>query len=394
MVAPLGAGVAQTDEQFVGQGHAGAAGRERRYGTLFAAPAPNQSPQAESSLRLTLVVPDLVWPEPADTAALASLDLPGLEWLLARAEPTRLPRQSHEQALADCFAAGPTPPFGALRLLGEDDAALAAAARAGCWLCADPVHLRFHHERIVLADAGAFDLDATEAAALVAALNDQFADIGAFRMATPRRWYVRLQNDLSGATPPLSAVAGRRIAGELPDQETAARLQRWLNEIQMVLHGHPVNHAREDAGLPAVNSLWFWGAGRLAGTVAPAQRAVWSRDPLVKGLARAGGLAVDDPPADLSQLLVRPAGDHLVVADQLLAPVRYEDSTAWRDQLGHLERAWFAPLRQALGGPIRHLTLTAPTLYGRLEWSIAAGERWKFWRRPRTLQQLAGALAA
>lgn len=345
-------------------------------------------------MRLTLVVPELVWPEPADRSALESLDLPGLEWLLARSEPARLPRQSHEQALADCFAAGPAPPFGALRLLGEDDAALAAAARSDCWLCADPVHLRFHHERIVLADAGAFALDAAEAAALVAALNDHFADIGDFRMATPRRWYVRLRDDLSGATPPLSAVAGRRIAGELPEQATAARLQRWLNEIQMVLHGHPVNSAREDAGLPAVNSLWFWGAGRLAAPAAPAQRAVWSRDPLVKGLARAGGLVAEDLPADLAQLLARPAGDHLVVADQLLAPVVYEDGSAWRDQLGHLERTWFAPLRRALGGPIRHLTLTAPTIYGCLEWSIAAGERWKFWRRPRTLQQLAGDLAA
>jgi hypothetical protein len=46
-------------------------------------------------------------------------------------------------------------PFGALRLLGEgnDD------ARSGHWLCADPVHLRFHQERIILADAGAFELD-------------------------------------------------------------------------------------------------------------------------------------------------------------------------------------------------------------------------------------------
>jgi hypothetical protein len=64
-------------------------------------------------------------------------------------------------------------------------------ARNGHWLCADPVHLRFHHERIILADAGAFDLETTRRRALTTSLNQEFADIGQFHVATARRWYLK-----------------------------------------------------------------------------------------------------------------------------------------------------------------------------------------------------------
>ena len=48
---------------------------------------------------------------------------------------------------------------------------------------------------------------------------------------------------------------------------SASRLLRRLqNEAQMVLHGHPVNQARETRGEPTVNSLWLDHAGSAAGS--------------------------------------------------------------------------------------------------------------------------------
>ena len=117
-------------------------------------------------MHLTLLVPELIWPEPADQFTLGKLSAPGLEWLLARARLERQARQPYETVLTGCFGLAAAP-CGALRLLGEGN----DEARSGHWLCADPVHLRFHQERIVLADAGAFPLDESEASALLAALN-------------------------------------------------------------------------------------------------------------------------------------------------------------------------------------------------------------------------------
>jgi hypothetical protein len=349
-----------------------------------------------STVRLTLLVPELLWPEPGDQPTLGKLPLPGFAWLAARAAFDRQARRPFEGALAGQFglAAGS---FGALRLLGEDPG---EAAVDGHWLCADPVHLRFHHERIVLADAGAFDLADDEAQALAAALNAEFADIGELHVATARRWYLRLNpagaafaGAVDHVAEPLSAVAGRRVDSDLSD--TDATLTRWLNEVQMFLHGHPVNARRERAGLPAVNSLWLWGGGRLVRPQPGHFTAVWSANPLATGLARAAGVPVHPRPAGLAEMLdlASPGTRQLVVLDSLLAPVLYEDGEAWRQAWQALEADWFAPLRRALGRPVRELNIVAPTIYGELNWRLHGRDRWKFWRRERALSALADQLA-
>ena len=347
-------------------------------------------------MRLTLVVPELLWPEPSDQTTYTGAQAPGLQWLLARRPVQRQKNQPWEFALAALFGRSGDAPLGALRLLGEAPA-LAARAREGCWLNADPVHLRFHQERIVLADAGAFELVEAEAAAFIATLNREFADVGEFHLAEPRRWYVRLHQASDHAALPLSAVAGRRMDGDLPEGGHA-RLRQWLNEIQMVLHGHPVNEQRQAAGHPAVNSLWLWGAGELPPaptTEAAPFTGVWAGQPLARGLARAAGIHDHPPAAGLSALLAQasPKDHPLVILDDLLAPTSYEDSAAWLEALARLEAQWFAPLRTALGGKVSELTLIAPTIFGQLTWHLTGADRWRFWRRPQPLAALANQLA-
>ena len=347
-------------------------------------------------MRLTLLAPELIWPEPGDQLTLGKLATPGFEWLNARADFDRQPRQSHESALAGLFGlghGGSDIPYGALRLAGESGTDLPA----GHWLCADPVHLRFHHERIVLADAGAFDLDETEADALIASLNDTFADIGEFRRTTARRWYLRLKAPTAHAALPLSAMAGKRIDGELPEQPSD--LARWLNEVQMFLHGHPVNQRREGTGQPAINSLWLWGNGELPAISVSADKAgfdaVYGDDPLARGLARAAGLNAQALPADLPALLAASgkAAAPLVVLDSLLPHVLYENGEGWRACWLAIETRWMAPLQQQLGRKIDSVRLVAPTIYGRLEWQADGSSRWKFWKKGRALEAVARALA-
>ena len=337
-------------------------------------------------MHLTLLVPELIWPEPDDRLTFGGLSAPGLEWLLAHAARERAPARAFEHALAAAFAVddGALAP---LRLLGEGE----EAARNGHWLCADPVHLRFHHERIVLADAGAFDLAREESEALAAALNAEFGDTGTFHVADTRRWYLRLNAAVDHSAEPISAVAGRRVDGELSGG--ARPLARWLNEVQMFLHGQPVNAAREAAGQPAVNSLWLWGGGALPAPAAP-YTSVHGNEPLAAGLARAAGIPHHGTPAGLETLPAEAGARPLVVLDTLLPRVIYEDAEGWRDALTRLDAGWFGPLRNALGRGVDRISLVAPTLYGELRYTIGPGERWKFWKSGRPLADTAKELAA
>ncbi|WP_051295384.1 hypothetical protein [Azonexus hydrophilus] len=337
-------------------------------------------------MRLTLLVPELIWPEPGDPLTLDKLPAPGFEWLDGHAVFRRSAPVSLEQSLVELFgvpAGGPA----AFRRLGE----AGAVAEDGHWLCADPVHLRFHHERIVLADAGAFDVDETEAQALVAALNAEFADIGVFHAATARRWYLRLHQPAEHVAAPLSAVAGRRMDSDLSDKTSP--LHRWLNEVQMFLHLHPVNAARAGAGKPAINSLWLWGAGT-AGQPAAAFDALFADDTLAVGLGRAACLAVHGRPENLGEVLAAKVQAPLVVLDQLLPTILYENPEGWRQAFTDLDSHWFAPLRAQQGKTVHQLDIVAPTIYGRLQWTITGGERWKFWKKGRSPAAIANALAA
>ena len=340
-------------------------------------------------MRLTLLVPELIWPEPNDQLTLGKLAAPGFEWLATRAEFSRRPRRAFENVLADQFGLNDAP-FGALRLLGEADK---HQPGDGHWLCADPVHLRFHHERIVLADAGAFDLELDEAHAITASLNSEFGDIGQFHIATARRWYLRLNSTVNEKFAPISTIAGRRLDSDLTDKN--GPLNRWLNEVQMFLHGHPVNERRQAEGKPAVNSVWLWGGGALPEMPAPVFSAVCGGNPLATGLALAASIEALPCPASLGALLadMEPNDNALVVLDSLLPPVLYENSEDWRNAFAALERDWFIPLRAALGSKIETTTVVAPTIYGELTWTLHGKDRWKFWRKARPLQNIAKELA-
>jgi len=338
-------------------------------------------------VHLTLLVPDLIWPEPGDQFTLGKLSAPGLEWLLAHAKPERRPRRPFELVLADCFGLA-DPPCGALRLLGEGS----EEARSGYWLCADPVHLRLHQERIVLADASAFDLAEHEAREIAQALDAEFSDTGRFHAASATRWYLRLNAAVDHPAAPLSAVAGRRVDGEL--NGGALPLTRWLNEVQMFLHGHPVNTQREDAGQPTINSLWLWGGGTLSAGIEQRFSAVFSDDPLAIGLARAAGIAAHDRPAGFSEMFDQAGANPLVVLDPLLPKAAQEDGEGWRNTLEQLDGDWFLPLKKGLGNRVDRISLIAPTVYGELRYTLTASERWKFWKKGKALAAIAQELAA
>ena len=347
-------------------------------------------------MQLTLVVPELIWPEPDDRESLDALPCPGLHRLIARSRLRQRPPQSLEATLCDAFGLAENAPYAAFRVYGEDHEPVAGTA---CWLCADPVHLRLHQERLILADGGSLGIALAEAQAIVDELNRQFSDLGTFHVAAPDRWYLQLagNTDLGDfVVLPLSAVAGRSVGRQLPETPEARWLRQLLNEVQMVLHQHPANEQREEQGRSTINSLWMWGAGVLPPLPARDFAGVWSEHPLARGLGRAFALPVHRVPSDAAALLAEatPGSCQLLVLDSLQSPVQYEDGAAYRRQLGELDGRWFAPLQKALAaGRLQRLRLEASTAYATLAWESSRHEQWRWWRRPQPLAAIAQVLA-
>lgn len=308
--------------------------------------------------------------------------LPALELLLARSRQRRDSAMTQEQWLVAAFGAGDGCPAGALTMLAAD-----TAPGDGFWVRADPVHLLQQREMLVLMPAPAIRVSGEEAAALCAALNAHFGDAFAVHAAGPERWSARLA--VAGrleALPPLEA-AGRNADAVLPLGD-AKRWHALLNEVQMLLHGHPVNAAREARGERPVNSLWLWGAGRLPADVRCDWRSVAADDALARGLARAGGVRADPAPEGAAEWLARlPAdGRHLAVLDALRVAHAFDDAAGWEAAVAELEARWIAPLLAALrAGRVDMVTIHVPDGTESRSHEAARGDLRRFWRRAKPL---------
>lgn len=309
------------------------------------------------------------------------LDLPALATLCGRGRQVRGLAITPERWLCQAFGLDQEElPLAALRLLGED-----GEPGADVWLCADPVHLRFSRNTLVI-DAAAPDLDTAETAQLIATLNETLAGYGLFSATHPQRWYLRTRRPARIHTHSIAMVAGRTLEPFLPQGEDARDWRHLINETQVLLHNHPVNRTREEAARPTANSLWLWGAGALpTGARAPASR-LYARDLLVRGLAKLTGIPAEPLP-ERYEGAVLPG---LTFLDTLAMPSQALDAGAWRAELIRLETHWFAPLLTALKTRrLDALRLTALGDEASLDLTVRAGDIWKFWRRPATLPRLA-----
>jgi len=267
------------------------------------------------------------------------------------------------------------------------------------WICADPVHLRIEHDRLMLADSTLFRIARDEAEGLAGSINNHFGDSLIVYPMQPQRWYARLPACPDMETTPLSLVRGGAIEARLARGPEAMRWQAFANELQMLLHDHPVNLAREARGELPVNSVWLWGAGRLPPlpvlpSVRPFQH-VAASDPLARGLAQASGAQAREPAANAQAWLAREcgaAGDAghprivLGVLDSLAAPLQYGQADAWREALSQLELNWFVPLLAALKqGTIGMLTVHLLGLEHALRVEVTHSDLRRFWRRRQPL---------
>jgi hypothetical protein len=261
-------------------------------------------------MRLTLAVPGLLAQDPATLAA-----APALARLARYAGVPVMRRGGIDAFLAagsqDSATAGAAPL-----------AALGAGLDPGTSyvLRADPISLVAGRNDVALA-ARIDDLGDDETGAMITTLNAHFAQDGlTFHAPRADAWFVLQDTVPDLTTTPLAAVRGA-IYPWLPAGGDAARWRRWLSEIQMLLHAHPANAAREARGRVPVTGVWIAEGGRLADAqqeqVAAILAAPGAAGDVARGLARLRGMGSTEPPTGFPGLPMQL--DTTVVLDRAVA---------------------------------------------------------------------------
>ena len=322
----------------------------------FAGPlaVPWLSAQPRSFMRVTLAVPKLL---AVERSALAGV--PALARLDRYAGPFIAEPRGFDAALL--VAAGqsrdaPTAPLAALGAGFDPGDALV--------LRADPVTLIAGRDDVLLAGR-VDDLDAADATSMIATLNHHFAADGlAFHAPRPDAWFVTTSVAAPSITTELSEVSGP-IHAHLPRGEHAKAWRQWLSEIQMLLHEHPVNVAREAAGRAPVTGLWLAGSGVRTNSRAPVAATMFAAPGLSGDVAR--GLAdAQSLPADFAGL---PAVDHAIVVLPAVTDV---------PAMSALAAAWIDPAVRSLERrALSSLALVADGTGGAFTWQAPAPSWWQ-----------------
>jgi hypothetical protein len=254
-----------------------------------------------------------------------------------------------------------------------------AAPSVPRWI-AMPVHLHAGLTRVHFDARGLLRLTPPEQAILAAEFARTFGSsqqslaplpFGEFLLGTP------------GLAPLATDEPGRAASGELdqpmPAGPAAAALRPLLAEIEMWLHGLPLNEARRSRGEAPVTALWLWGAaGRI---VRPEQRALpglpaaFGRDAWLEGLWRLNGAACRRPPQHLDEMLAA-GGRAAVLVVEVGGQLEGESSVA--GALPRLDARFISPALQGLRrGTVDAVSVVLNDVRARIERVSLR----RFWRR-------------
>ena len=307
------------------------------------------------------------------------LQLPALEWLVGRASSRRqvatgwrewlLAGSGLGERALERFAAGPCVA-----------AACGESRIEGVWAVAQPVHLATAIDHLRLTPLEEVALTPAEAAALIATVNNHLAGTE-FKLAyfAPGCWALQCRGQIECTAREPAEVVGRNVWDFMPAGRDGPAVRSLMNEIQMLLHEHPINDERVLCGRLPVNSLWLWGFGAVARPSTQLLPGLCTDDPWLAGLWRLNGgcsMATEDacrafePEFAITRLaLVNRASGGAAAA--LLAA----DSGVLAAARSALASGRCAALQ----------VLTGDTVF-----ELDGRARWRFWRRPADLASVFG----
>lgn len=268
---------------------------------------------------------------------------------------------------------------------------LAPAVGGGRWVV-EPAHFKIANDHLRLDDPRELSITLAEARALADSIEPVLADAGwqlhPVEASTLTHWPVARSDGVRLVAPAIDRAIHDNVAAWQPRMATVATTgtppatdpaldwRRCVNEIQMLWFGHPVNEAREARGQPTVNTLWLSGNGAPRGEMPHYA-------------------SVDSDLALLAALPFEPDAPRVLESfDALVAPMRAEDWSGWRDALGALDARLGAVAAQQAAGTLGTVTVVLCGAHGAKALTAGArdlGRPWRGWFRKAS--PLAGLLA-
>lgn len=243
------------------------------------------------------------------------------------------------------------------------------------WLRADPVHLLLQRDSFSLSEPVPLQVERAQADLLLATLNQHFAaDDMTFCIGDSGAWYLRLKSSPEIQTTLPAVALDRNIYRFMPQGAAASKWLSCMNEIQMLLHDHPVNIERESRHQAAVNSLWFSAGGYMPQTLPSSNGfdCFVAESPLYQGLARSAKLPILPMAQPVSKSLQHVGASQHV---RMELPARHLSDDASFDQL-----------RQALKArQIEQLTLNLGCYEKTLVATLRPVDTYKFWRKNKSI---------
>ncbi len=176
-----------------------------------------------------------------------------------------------DASTVDCMGSWSDAERGALQSTGDlhDGARLAlrypeslSAVPQQQWAVAAPLHAALGLTDLTVVDSAMLSLSEEDSRALCAAADAHLREDGVrLHFVDTHRWLASSERAIDVLTERPDYLIGEALRPNLPRGKDGRLVERWMNELQMLLYTHPVNLAREDRGLPPINVVWLWGFG-------------------------------------------------------------------------------------------------------------------------------------
>lgn len=220
----------------------------------------------------------------------------------------------------------------------------------------------------------------SEAAIWCHELNQFYRGEYAFTPIRPDLWTLALPSP-----PTWHAASILDLASQLDGSQSASGsdIRPWLalsTELQMWLHNHPRNAARQQNQLPPINGIWLWNAPAAVPFQAAsliASNSAWAAHSSQATTEQPENYAAWQRTCAQRQI---PLAHTHIFADDFLPSQQTGDIWAYQTQLAVWEQNWFEPLRQDLfSGCLNGLRIVCE----QAQCTITSKPQRAFWKRKR-----------
>jgi len=185
---------------------------------------------------------------------------------------------SYEELICQLFDIKPSPDYPLASIDYQEN-------QASYYLYADPVYLSLQRDTFFLEKRLTDDFTQNEIKDLCDSLNKTFqSDIKKFTLNHEGRLFLELTIRPKIKTTLIEYIKPQSIDLFMPQGEEAMSWHAFMNEIQMFLFDHPINHERSKRGALLANSIWFSGGGSLPKGILNPYAAIFSNAVFLKKL--------------------------------------------------------------------------------------------------------------